>query len=917
VLRIDRSGLWLPLVGAEDCGVICVTEYITVHSGPRAAPRFATAKFRPPALPATTIDRQRLHERLDAGAGLRLTAVISPAGSGKTVLLSSWAAARSPSPTCWLSCDGADADPVRFWFAFLEAVRTLDPDFGTEAAEVLALDGAVSPDVTASIVNDAVRLPAGTAIVADDFHYACPAVSASMTDLVGHWPANTAQIVLSTRSDPLLRLHRLRMSGELCDLRERDMCMSASECQDVLAGFGVELDDADLATLNRSTEGWAAAVQMAAVSLRGTRDPVRAARALDMQSHAIADYFVSEVLDQQPREIATFMLETSVLSELTAGACASVTAKGDAAELLRRVERAGLFLVAVDDDRTAFRYNSLVRQLLRTELRTRDHAREETLQLRAGEWYQSVGDVRRASRHYLAARQTNRALELLRDQLATDFIREPEPLAALDLGGINTAALVSAPGELLAVAGDLLLSGDATGGGRLLDLLDQAGPPIEHESMLAARQAAARAQYHALIGQADQAVASANAARAIEHRAGVTDEWASAVSLILLRAHTWQEDFQAVEQEAAAVMSKPGLTEPVEHVLIPGVLALAHYERGHLTAASAAATEADKHARRLGYTQHFFAVDYLRVLAGLALEHRDLESADEFVEHALSIAERGRPSLEYLCLLDRADIWAARGEIRQALSVLEAARRILAGTRSELLARAVETEAVLRLMLGDLQSATDLASGLSEPRRSLLLARVALADNDYHAAGRHLQALSPGHLTPRRVMVQRVLAAAAAACRDDPRTEGVLARVLETARSEGYCHTIVTAAPQLTTYLLEQTSPARTDPLIERLVSACVDVRAVWPAMPPSGGLPAEPLTDAEMRVLKLLPTSTYLQISDALYISRNTVKTHLRSIYHKLLVTSRSEAIQRAIDLRLLLRARDWFQIHFPESLR
>lgn len=153
--------------------------------------------------------------------------------------------------------------------------------------------------------------------------------------------------------------------------------------------------------------------------------------------------------------------------------------------------------------------------------------------------------------------------------------------------------------------------------------------------------------------------------------------------------------------------------------------------------------------------------------------------------------------------------------------------------------------------------------------------------------------------------MRQVLIAAAAACRDDPKADAVLAEVLEKVQREGYCHTIVTAAPQLTTYLIEHISRARTDPVTERLVSACIEVRAAGPAKPPSGGLPAEALTDAELRVLKLLPTSTYLQISDALYISRNTVKTHLRSIYHKLLVTSRSAAIQRAIDLRLLLPMR------------
>ena len=194
----------------------------------------------------------------------------------------------------------------------------MQPGFGADAADLLAMDGAMSADVTASIANDAAKLPAGSAIVVDDFHYAAAAVSGAMTDLVERWPAETAQLVLASRVDPPLRLHRLRMAGELCELRDRDLYFSLAESRDLLANFGVEVVPADLALLHQRSEGWAAALQMAALSLRGTTDPARAVRALDVRSHAIAEYFISEVLDQQPPEVARFMLDTSVLGELTA-----------------------------------------------------------------------------------------------------------------------------------------------------------------------------------------------------------------------------------------------------------------------------------------------------------------------------------------------------------------------------------------------------------------------------------------------------------------------------------------------------------------------------------------------------------------------------------------------------------------------
>ena len=403
-----------------------MTEGATAERGVCRAARFALAKFRPTTLPATLVTRFALHGRLTAGAGQRLTVVAGSAGAGKSVLLSSWATARPPGVTSWLSCDEADADPVRFWTGFIEAPRIVAPGFGADAADLLAMDGVMSADVTASIANDAAKLPAGSVIIVDDYHFAAPAVSLNMTDLAERWPAETAQLVLASRSDPPLRLHRLRMAGELCELRDRDLQFSLAESRDLLVNFGVEVAAADLALLHDRSEGWAAALQMAALSLRGS-DPARAARALEVRSHEIAGYFISEVLEQQPPEVAQFMLDTSVLGELTAGACTAVTGRQDAAALLRSLDTASLFLVALDDERTSFRYHHLVREVLRAELRARDRGRELALQLRAAEWFESAGETRRAARYFLAARQVDRALALMQDTVVADYLHAPVP----------------------------------------------------------------------------------------------------------------------------------------------------------------------------------------------------------------------------------------------------------------------------------------------------------------------------------------------------------------------------------------------------------------------------------------------------------------------------------------------------------
>ena len=873
---------------------------VTGHAASQT-PRFARAKFRPTALPATLVIRSALHDWLAAGAGKRLTVVMGSAGAGKSVLLSSWAAARPPGATSWLSCDKADADPVRFWTGFIEATQAVAPGFGADAADLLTMDRDMSADVIASIANDAAKLPAASAVVVDDFHAVGAGVFRDMTNLVERWPAETAQLVLASRVDPPLRLHRLRMAGELCELRDHDLHFSLAESGSLLANFGVEIGPAELALLHHRSEGWAAALQMAALSLRGTTDPVRAARALEVRGDTMVEYFISEVLEQQPPEIVRFMLDTSVLGDMTADVCAAITARPDAAALLHRIDAANLFLVALDDERTSFRYHHLVRRMLRAELRARDRDREQALQLRAAEWFERTGDTRRAARHLLAARQADRALDLMQDRVVPGFLNDPALPAALDLSTVDPSLLADAPDRLLGLAADLLLWGDTTRGGKYLDLLERARPTIPSESRLAARSAVMRSFHYALTGQLNEAVCAASRARAIQERTQLQDEWNAAIPLILLRVYPCLEDYEAVEREAAAALAIPELAEPARLVLLPSARALAWFEAGRLPEAADAAGTAHADAQRLGFDQHFFAVDSLRVLAGIALEGRDLDTAEQLTEQALSITEQRRPIFEFLSLLDRAGIWAARGQAREALATVEAARLLLAGTGLVLLARADELEASLRLSLGDLRSPSELASKLPAARRGLLLARIALAVGDHHAAQEHLQFPALGDLTPRRALMRQILLAAAAIERRDPMAESILGGALQTARHGGFLNTVVTAAPQVTSYLIADLAQARADAFTEQLFTAALKVRAEQPIAPRSHRLLVEPLTAAELRVLKLLPTSSYSQIAATLYVSRNTVKTHLRSIYQKLEVASRSQAIERAADLRLL----------------
>jgi LuxR family maltose regulon positive regulatory protein len=337
-------------------------------------------------------------------------------------------------------------------------------------------------------------------------------------------------------------------------------------------------------------------------------------------------------------------------------------------------------------------------------------------------------------------------------------------------------------------------------------------------------------------------------------------------------------------------------------VLVPGARALALAEAGHLADAADAAAAAAAGAKALGFERHYFAVDHLRALACLALERHNLSTSEQLTEQVLRISERRWPLFEFLALLDRAKIWSVRGQLREALATVESARTVLAGASSALRVRADELEAVLRLALGDVRTPGSLVSGVTPVgRRQLLLARIALVAGDADVARDHLQAVPPGSLTPRHDLERQLLLAAAAIARDDPTAGGILGNALHTARRKGFLGTVVTTSPLVTEYLVQNAARLLMDPFLERLVAAGLEVRAVQPAASRTGRVLVDPLTDAEQRILQYLPTSTYGQIANGLNISRNTVKTHLRSIYQKLGATSRSEAIERAVDLNLL----------------
>src|SRR5580693_9409973 len=383
---------------------------------PSAAAPAGVADSGPDALLATKlhvprprpgfVPRPRLVEALGEGLARRLILVCAPAGSGKTTLLADWARSGN-RPVAWLSLDAADNDPVRLWRHVVAALDRAVPGIGETVGPLL---GPPAPEsfgglVTALINELDVQLRDGEVLlVLDDYHLIdVEPVHGSLGFLLEHLPPGL-HMVLASRADPPLPLARLRAGGQLAELRAGDLRFTAAEAATLFReSAGADLPAAAVAVLAARTEGWGAGLHLAAMSLRRQADPAEFVAAFSGSHRYVFDYLAEEVLDRQPAELRTFLLETSLLERLSGELCDAVTGRDGSQAMLERVEEAGLFLVPLDEVRGWWRYHHLFADLLRTRLQQQRPGRVPALHRAAAAWCEDHGLADDAVRHALAA----------------------------------------------------------------------------------------------------------------------------------------------------------------------------------------------------------------------------------------------------------------------------------------------------------------------------------------------------------------------------------------------------------------------------------------------------------------------------------------------------------------------------------
>ncbi len=382
-------------------------------------------KLYVPTLRRGLVTRPRLSERLNRGGESKLTLVSAPAGFGKTTLLAEWLASTPvEKQTAWLSLDPSDNEAAPFWPYVIAALQTAAPGIGATALSLL--QGPQPPPIEtvfATLLNELSALPNDVVLVLDDYHVIdAHDIQDGMSFLLEHLPPRL-HLVITTRADPALPLARLRARGELVEIRAADLRFTPEEAAAYLNEvMGLDLGASEVVALEARTEGWIAALQLAALSIQGRDDVAGFIAGFAGDDRYIVDYLADEVLHRQPEHVRQFLLQTSILGRLTGPLCDAVTGHEGGTAMLEALDRGNLFLVPLDDRRRWYRYHQLFADVLRTRLFDEQPAWVPDLHRRASHWYEHNGDRSEAIRHALAGEDFDRAASLI--ELAVPALRQ-------------------------------------------------------------------------------------------------------------------------------------------------------------------------------------------------------------------------------------------------------------------------------------------------------------------------------------------------------------------------------------------------------------------------------------------------------------------------------------------------------------
>jgi ATP/maltotriose-dependent transcriptional regulator MalT len=892
------------------------------------------------------VDRPRLVNQLDGGLARGVILICAPAGFGKTVLVAEWAET-SKREIAWLSLDAGDNDPARFWGHATAALNEARPGISERIAPLLASPPPPSFEpLVAALINELAQ-PGKTDVllVLDDYHEIdSEAVHASLTFLLEHRPSEL-RLVITSRADPPLPLARLRARGKLAELRAEDLRFTLEEAAALLrgsVGTDIALPDASVAALATRTEGWAAGLQLAALSLQRRSDVSHFVETFSGSHRYVLDYLTDEVLDRQPERVRSFLLETSVLDRLSGELCVALTGRTDSQETLEAIERANLFLVSLDDVRGWWRYHHLFADLLRMRLQQEQPERVPALHRAAASWYEQHGPADDAIHHALAAGDAVWAARLVEQHVDALFLREGTTLQRW-LAALPAEVVGSRPRLLLTQARMTVLSGRLEAVEETLDAAERAfedagDEPYEPsvyrgESLVANIPAAIALQRGALAGlrgDADRAITLAHRALAELGE----DEWMLESSARwLLAVAEWQLG-RMPEAERGLSSSIAGWLangEPTMVAIGCHHLGLVQRAQGRLDAALRTYQQVLEIAAAPGRPPLPAAGLAYVGMAEVSYQRGDLDAALGNITEGIALCRRfayAPPLGTGLATL--AWIRQVRGDEAGALEAIDEAGRVAPSPGVESLRNPVPTQrARLLLAQGDVAGAARWADerGLGPhdevryPREPeyLVLARLLLAQGLQDQAEGLLDRLHSVAAAQDRtgsiIEIQALRALALAAAGEEAGALVALAEVLSIAHPQGYVRVFADEGPLMKALLGRIVAAQRRDPglarnvpinYLGRLMRAFEHGAAAGapPTRRSGASVPGlvEALSERELDVLRLLAAGKRNQeIANELYVALDTVKKHVTHIFEKLGAANRTEATARARELGLL----------------
>ena len=892
-----------------------------------ATPLLRTKLYIPPVRPEI-VSRPRLIERLNEGLHRRLTLISAPAGFGKTTLLSEWihcrGAVTAPLQVAWLSLDEGDNDPTRFLAYFVAAIQTIHQDIGQSV--IAALQSSQPLPIQAiltTLINEIAAIPDRIILVLDDYHLIeTQSIHDAITFLLEHLPPQM-HLVIATRDDPHLPLARLRVRGQLTELRATDLRFTSSEAAEFLNQvMGLDLSADDIAALETRTEGWIAGLQLAALALQGTislqgrKDATSLIKSFTGSHRFVLDYLIEEVLEQQSKSVQTFLLQTAVLDRLTGSLCDALTGEDNGRATLEMLEHANLFIIPLDEERRWYRYHHLFADLLRQRLHQSaasstgdERGGVDELHKRASVWYEDNGLEIEAFHHAAAANDVERAARLMEGEGIPLHFRGAVAPVLNWLESLPTTVLDARPSLWVMYASVLSMAGQLTGVEPKLQAAEaalQGAEPDDKTRNLIGHIAAIRALLAATQYQVETIIAQSRRALEYLHPDNLAVRTATIWKLGI--AYQLQGDRAAAGQAYTEAIS---ISQTSGNIIIniSATTGLGNVQEAENQLYLAAQTYR-RVLQLFGDQPLPGACEAHLGLARIFYEWNDLDAAQQHGQQSVQLARQMESNDTFAaCEVFLARLKLAQGDVAGAAAILAKAGQSV--RQHNFVHRIPELAAAQVLTLlhqGNLAAAAHLAQTHELP---ISQARVHPAQGDAAAA---LAALDPLRQQVEakgwkdetlKVMVLQAVALHAHGEKDN--AVQLLGDALALAEPGGFIRIFVDEGSPMAQLLSEATAHGIMPDYIGKLLAVFEaeeqksEDESYLPPAPPAQPL-IEPLSQRELEVLQLIAQGlSNREISERLFLALSTVKGHNWNIFGKLQVQRRTEAVARARELGLL----------------